>query len=553
MESKTTTESSDRRFALLIDADNVSARYLKPILNELSKYGTVTIKRIYGDWTLTLHAKWKDALLENSITPIQQFGYTQGKNATDSAMIIDAMDILYTDNVDGFCLVSSDSDFTRLASRLRESGRMVIGMGEKKTPTPFRRACDVFTTLELLVQNKRNEKGGGSNAVPKDSVEQAVVDIITDNQNNGKATGLGEIGSRLQKRYPDFDVRSYGTNLLSKLLEEFTRVRITKDHSSVTVELAEGEERPEKAEKPERAGKPEGAGKPEKAAKAAKVAKAEEAADVASELDGEAAATEASSAEAEKPEMEKPEKSNRRSRSHRGTRRVATKAVGRLSEGRQAAAALPEGEAEQSDVSTEVAVEVSASEAVEVVVEAAPEVLPESEEAQKDVRPGRRARAERKTRQTKKADATEEAKARETKEPTEAEKPAQAEKPTRRRQAAKSKAEENPAAKKTAAKKETAKKTAAKKNTAKKEAPQKAPARKKKPAGDTPAGYIRELVAGAGAEGIMLSTITDALRAKFKDFKVRDLGYSQMRQYMASVGDYELEKSGRNFRVRLSQ
>ena len=159
MEPKTTTESSDRRFALLIDADNVSARYLKPILNELSKYGTVTIKRIYGDWTLTLHAKWKDALLENSITPIQQFGYTQGKNATDSAMIIDAMDILYTDNVDGFCLVSSDSDFTRLASRLRESGRMVIGMGEKKTPTPFRRACDVFTTLELLVQNKRNEKG----------------------------------------------------------------------------------------------------------------------------------------------------------------------------------------------------------------------------------------------------------------------------------------------------------------------------------------------------------------------------------------------------------
>ena len=547
MEPKTTTESSDRRFALLIDADNVSARYLKPILNELSKYGTVTIKRIYGDWTLTLHAKWKDALLENSITPIQQFGYTQGKNATDSAMIIDAMDILYTDNVDGFCLVSSDSDFTRLASRLRESGRMVIGMGEKKTPTPFRRACDVFTTLELLVQNKRNEKGSSGNSVPKDSVEQAVVDIITDNQNNGKATGLGEIGSRLQKRYPDFDVRSYGTNLLSKLLEEFTRVRITKDHSSVTVELAEGEERPEKAEKPERAGKAE------KVEKAAKATGAEEAAGVASESEGEAAATEASSAEAEKPEMEKPEKPNRRSRSHRGTRRVATKAVGRLSEGRQAAAALPEGEAEQSDVSTKVAVGVPASEAVEVVVEAAPETEPVAPEAQKDVRPGRRARAERKTRQTKKADATEEAKTRETKEPTEAEKPAETEKPTRRRQAAKSKAEENPAAKKTAAKKETAKKTAAKKNTAKKEAPQKAPVRKKKPAGDTPAGYIRELVAGAGAEGIMLSTITDALRAKFKDFKVRDLGYSQMRQYMASVGDYELEKSGRNFRVRLSQ
>ncbi len=560
MESKTTTESSDRRFALLIDADNVSARYLKPILNELSKYGTVTIKRIYGDWTLTLHAKWKDALLENSITPIQQFGYTQGKNATDSAMIIDAMDILYTDNVDGFCLVSSDSDFTRLASRLRESGRMVIGMGEKKTPTPFRRACDVFTTLELLVQNKRNEKGGGGNAVPKDSVEQAVVDIITDNQNNGKATGLGEIGSRLQKRYPDFDVRSYGTNLLSKLLEEFTRVRITKDHSSVTVELAEGEERAEKAEKPE-VGKVE---KVEKAAKTAKTAKAEEAADVTSELDGEAAATEVSSAEAEKPE-----KPNRRSRSHRGTRKVATKAVARLAEGRQPAAALPEGEAEQQAASAEVAVEVPASEGIEVVMEAAPETEPVAPEAPKDVRPGRRARAERKTRQTKKADVAEGAKASESKELVEVEKPAEVERPaepqksTRRRKAAKPKAEEIPAVEKPTvekaiAKKETAKKAAAKTNAAKNETPKKAAPkktapRKKKPAGDTPAGYIRELVAGAGAEGIMLSTITDALRAKFKDFKVRDLGYSQMRQYMASVGDYELEKSGRNFRVRLSR
>lgn len=549
MEPKTTTESSDRRFALLIDADNVSARYLKPILNELSKYGTVTIKRIYGDWTLTLHAKWKDALLENSITPIQQFGYTQGKNATDSAMIIDAMDILYTDNVDGFCLVSSDSDFTRLASRLRESGRMVIGMGEKKTPTPFRRACDVFTTLELLVQNKRNEKGGGSNAVPKDSVEQAVVDIITDNQNNGKATGLGEIGSRLQKRYPDFDVRSYGTNLLSKLLEEFTRVRITKDHSSVTVELAEGEERPEKAEKAE------------KVEKAAKATGAEEAAGVASESEGEAAATEASSAEAEKPEAEKPEKTSRRSRSHRGTRRVATKTVGRLAEGRQAAAALPEGEAEQQAASAEAVVEAPVSEAVEVAVEAVPEVRPEPQEAPKDVRPGRRARAERKTRQVKKADPAEVAKASKSEESTETDKPAEAQKPTRRRKTAKPKAEENPAAKKVAPKKEaaeTAEKPAEKRNTAKKTAPKKAAPkktapRKKKPAGDTPAGYIRELVADAGAEGIMLSTITDAVRAKFKDFKVRDLGYSQMRQYMASVGDYDLEKSGRNFRVRLAK
>ena len=257
-------QSSEKRFALLIDADNVSAKYIKPITDELSKYGTVTYKRIYGDWTLTLHAKWKDALLENSITPIQQFGYTQGKNATDSAMIIDAMDILYTRSVEGFCIVSSDSDFTRLASRIRESGLTVIGMGEKKTPTPFRKACDIFTTLELLLGDTGGKSGGrnrnrhdqgsssngqgaGTTTMSKDEIEQAVVNIITDNQNNGKSTGLGEVGSRLLKRYPDFDVRSYGTNLLSKLLDEFASVQIIKDGSSVAVVLAEGANAPKDA------------------------------------------------------------------------------------------------------------------------------------------------------------------------------------------------------------------------------------------------------------------------------------------------------------------
>ena len=230
--------SFDKRFALLIDADNVSSKYIKPILDELSKYGTITYKRIYGDWTSTLHAKWKDALLDNSITPIQQFSYTVGKNATDSAMIIDAMDILYTNSVEGFCLVSSDSDFTRLASRIRESGLTVIGMGEKKTPTPFRKACDIFTTLELLI----DKANGSSSSLTIEEVERAVVDIITDNQNNGKSTGLGEVGSRLLKRYPDFDVRSFGTNLLSKLLGEFKSVTIRKDGSNVRVELAEGVE-----------------------------------------------------------------------------------------------------------------------------------------------------------------------------------------------------------------------------------------------------------------------------------------------------------------------
>lgn len=235
--------SFDKRFALLIDADNVSSKYIKPILDELSKYGTITYKRIYGDWTSTLHAKWKDALLDNSITPIQQFSYTVGKNATDSAMIIDAMDILYTNSVEGFCLVSSDSDFTRLASRIRESGLTVIGMGEKKTPTPFRKACDIFTTLELLIGEARRDKANGSSSsLTIEEVERAVVDIITDNQNNGKSTGLGEVGSRLLKRYPDFDVRSFGTNLLSKLLGEFASVTIRKDGSNVRVELAEGAE-----------------------------------------------------------------------------------------------------------------------------------------------------------------------------------------------------------------------------------------------------------------------------------------------------------------------
>lgn len=254
-------QSSEKRFALLIDADNVSAKYIKPVTDELSKYGTVTYKRIYGDWTLTLHAKWKDALLENSITPIQQFGYTQGKNATDSAMIIDAMDILYTRSVEGFCIVSSDSDFTRLASRIRESGLTVIGMGEKKTPIPFRKACDIFTTLELLLGDANGKSNGRGKVRPDqngatngqtvglsiDEVEQAVVNIITDNQNNGKSTGLGEVGSRLLKRYPDFDVRSYGTNLLSKLLDEFVSVQITKEGSSVTVELTDDKDRARKA------------------------------------------------------------------------------------------------------------------------------------------------------------------------------------------------------------------------------------------------------------------------------------------------------------------
>ncbi len=268
------------RFALLIDADNVSAKYIKPILDELSKYGNVTYKRIYGDWTSSYNSSWKEELLQNSITPIQQFSYTQGKNATDSAMIIDAMDMLYTSELEGFCLVSSDSDFTKLASRLRESGRMVIGMGESKTPIPFRKACDIFTELELLLEDNdpllstvgnrgekavspavhsgstgnggekenRNNRKNGVHTVSKNQIEEAVVKIITENQNNDKETGLGEVGSRLVKLYPDFDVRRYGYSLLSKFLETFPKLKLKQDGTQVTVTLYEDKSKKEMLE-----------------------------------------------------------------------------------------------------------------------------------------------------------------------------------------------------------------------------------------------------------------------------------------------------------------
>ncbi len=257
----------ENRFALLIDADNVSAKYITPILDELSKYGNVTYKRIYGDWTSTQNSSWKEVLLQNSITPIQQFSYTHGKNATDSAMIIDAMDMLYTSELEGFCLVSSDSDFTKLASRLRESGRTVIGMGESKTPVPFRKACDIFTELELLLEdseqgntvhnvdgdskNIRRSNASASNSsapVSKGQIEEAVAKIITENKNDDKETGLGEVGSRLVKLYPDFDVRRYGYSLLSKFLETLPRLKLNQVGTQVTVMFNEDKSKKERVE-----------------------------------------------------------------------------------------------------------------------------------------------------------------------------------------------------------------------------------------------------------------------------------------------------------------
>ena len=242
----------EKCYALLIDADNISAKYIKPILTELSKYGVITYKRIYGDWTSTQHSSWKDELLKNSITPIQQFSYTQGKNATDSAMIIDAMDILYTNDVDGFCIVSSDSDFTRLVSRLRESGKMVIGMGENKTPEPFRKACDKFTILEnLLIEQElgQSKPEDVHDKLSKEKIEDAIIKMVIENQNSNKVTGLGEIGSRLVNLYPDFDVRSYGYNMLSKFLEEFSRIQLVKSGNIVSVALREDWEMKEDIDK----------------------------------------------------------------------------------------------------------------------------------------------------------------------------------------------------------------------------------------------------------------------------------------------------------------
>lgn len=246
----------DKKFAILIDSDNISSKYISAIMDEMTKYGIVTYRRIYGDWTSSHAKNWKSHLAENSITPIQQFSNTVGKNSTDSALIIDAMDILYTGNVEGFCIVSSDGDFTRLASRLRESGMTVIGMGEEKTPRSFRAACSRFTVLENLIdtdeeelmsedavneesvseKNGKAQKTSTKNAtakkestvISKDVIESSIINIITENENKGRETGLGEIGSRLINKYPDFDTRNYGYSLLSKFLEEVPSLELVK-------------------------------------------------------------------------------------------------------------------------------------------------------------------------------------------------------------------------------------------------------------------------------------------------------------------------------------
>lgn len=255
-------EDNGKIIALLIDAENISPKYIQVIFDELSLHGTPAYKRIYGDWTSPDMASWKKMLLENNLTPIQQFSYTQGKNASDSAMIIDAMDILYTKNCDGFCLVSSDSDFTRLASRLRESRMTVIGMGESKTPMAFKAACDTFKYLDVLLNAKtktaavaeatekparakkaakavkedkttkpaeqaavpalvalEEEPEPPSAFLPLDTLVAKIHDVIEHDSSEDGYMPLAQVGHILGRLYVDFDTRNYGFSKLHKLME----------------------------------------------------------------------------------------------------------------------------------------------------------------------------------------------------------------------------------------------------------------------------------------------------------------------------------------------
>ena len=239
-------EELKRRMAVLIDSENVSPKYVKYIFDEISNYGIATYKRAYGDWASRSGNAWKEILLKNAITPVQQYGYTQGKNSTDSAMIIDAMDILYSGKVDGFCIVSSDSDFTRLASRLRESGMLVIGMGEKKTVEAFRTSCSLFKYLEMLAQ----EEGENQNLeVSREEVEDTIFKIISDNEANDKETTVGELGNKLSNRHADFDVRNYGYSKLSKFLDSIKSLKLEQRGNTIVVTLKESEIPREQVEK----------------------------------------------------------------------------------------------------------------------------------------------------------------------------------------------------------------------------------------------------------------------------------------------------------------
>lgn len=226
----------DSKLAVLIDGDNIPSKYVQEMMEELTKYGTPTIKRIYGDWTKPHLSKWKTILLEHAISPIQQYSYTTGKNATDSAMIIDAMDILYSDKVNGFCLCTSDSDFTRLAGRIREAGMPVYGIGEKKTPDPFIVACDKFIYLEILKND--NDKTTNKGTARKSSIDKISPNVIrllknsvSDAADEDGWAFLGDVGSQILKKQPNFDSRNFGFEKLTPLFKSLKQFEIDQRES----------------------------------------------------------------------------------------------------------------------------------------------------------------------------------------------------------------------------------------------------------------------------------------------------------------------------------
>ncbi|MET0759740.1 MAG: NYN domain-containing protein [Flavobacterium sp.] len=230
------SQNKELKLAVLIDADNVPYSNVKGMMEEIAKFGTPTTKRIYADWTKPNAGGWKSVLLEHAITPIQQYSYTVGKNSSDSAMIIDAMDLLYSDKVDGFCIVSSDSDFTRLAIRLRESGMKVIGIGEKKTPNSFIVACDRFVYIEVLdgAIKKKSPKltttADPKKPIPKtlNKIDLQTIELIESTiEDIGDDDGwafLGDVGNLIVKKKPEFDPRNYGFTKLTPLLKSLTDI-----------------------------------------------------------------------------------------------------------------------------------------------------------------------------------------------------------------------------------------------------------------------------------------------------------------------------------------
>lgn len=243
-------EINDRNIALLIDSENVSSKYINFILNELNTYGTVSVRRIYGDWRA--NNDWSQELLfEYSIQPIQQFNYIKGKNSTDIALVIDAMDILYTNKANIFCLVTSDSDFTRLAMRLRESHSFVIGMGESKVPTALAKSCNKFIYLDLLYADETktetvtgySETGDSTVSITTlEQIKEEVSRILSETEKN--EISLGELGSILHKQFPDFDVRNFGYTKFSVMIaEEFPQTKLDSKNNTFYISLKNKVER----------------------------------------------------------------------------------------------------------------------------------------------------------------------------------------------------------------------------------------------------------------------------------------------------------------------